>query len=87
MGLGAMCVAMLRLPMTSVLLATLLLGKDGLTVMPLVIVAVVVSYVLTLYLNPTPPSAPAPGSAPATPGAPDGPSPPGAPDTAPTGRT
>ena len=40
MGIGAMCVAMLRLPMTAVLLATLLLGAPGLTVMPLVIVAV-----------------------------------------------
>lgn len=52
MGVGAMCVAMLRLPMTSVLLATLLLGREGLTVMPLVIVAVVVAYVVTLRLTP-----------------------------------
>ncbi|WP_405836087.1 chloride channel protein [Streptomyces platensis] len=52
MGVGAMCVAMLRLPMTSVLLATLLLGKSGLTVMPLVIVAVVVAYVVALRLTP-----------------------------------
>ncbi|MEU5658481.1 chloride channel protein [Streptomyces sp. NPDC047737] len=52
MGVGAMCVAMLKLPMTSVLLATLLLGSEGITVMPLVIVAVVVSYVLTLRLDP-----------------------------------
>ncbi|MGW1094916.1 chloride channel protein [Streptomyces sp. NPDC002455] len=51
MGIGAMCVAMLRLPMTSVLLATLLLGREGITVMPLVIVAVVVSYVLVLRLE------------------------------------
>ncbi|MFD5141010.1 chloride channel protein [Streptomyces sp. NPDC058378] len=51
MGIGAMCVAMLRLPMTSVLLATLLLGREGITVMPLVIVAVVVSYVLALRLE------------------------------------
>ncbi|MFD7745953.1 chloride channel protein [Streptomyces sp. NPDC059698] len=54
MGVGAMCVAMLRLPMTSVLLATLLLGREGLTVMPLVIVAVVVAYVVTLRLTPVP---------------------------------
>ncbi len=52
MGVGAMCVAMLRLPMTSVLLATLLLGRPGLTVLPLVIVAVVVSYVTTARLTP-----------------------------------
>ncbi|WP_327365996.1 chloride channel protein [Streptomyces sp. NBC_01217] len=54
MGIGAMCVAMLKLPMTSVLLATLLLGSEGLTVMPLVIVSVVVSYVVTLRLLPPP---------------------------------
>ncbi|WP_411136387.1 chloride channel protein [Streptomyces sp. C10] len=60
MGVGAMCVAMLRLPMTSVLLATLLLGKSGLTVMPLVIVAVVVAYVVVLRLTPaTAPDTPA----------------------------
>ncbi|TXC98323.1 chloride channel protein [Streptomyces sp. ISID311] len=61
MGVGAMCVAMLKLPMTSVLLATLLLGRPGLTVMPLVIVAVVVSYVVALRLTPAAAeSAPAP---------------------------
>lgn len=54
MGVGAMCVAMLKLPMTSVLLATLLLGTQGLTVMPLVIVAVVVSFVVSLRLTPAP---------------------------------
>ncbi|MFD0426300.1 chloride channel protein [Streptomyces parvus] len=54
MGVGAMCVAMLRLPMTSVLLATLLLGKEGFTVMPLAIVAVVVAYVITVRLTPAP---------------------------------
>lgn len=54
MGIGAMCVAMLRLPMTSVLLATLLLGSPGLTVMPLVIVSVVVAYVVSLRLAPEP---------------------------------
>ncbi|OLT18842.1 Cl- channel voltage-gated family protein [Pseudonocardia sp. CNS-139] len=51
MGIGAMCVAMLRLPLTSVLLATLLLFADGLAVMPLVIVAVVVAHVLTARLT------------------------------------
>ncbi|EST38261.1 hypothetical protein N566_08405, partial [Streptomycetaceae bacterium MP113-05] len=59
MGVGAMSAAMLKLPMTSLLLATLLLGREGLTVMPLVIVAVVVSYVLTLRLTPPPTAAPA----------------------------
>ncbi|MFF7245119.1 chloride channel protein [Embleya sp. NPDC008237] len=64
MGIGAMCVAMLKLPMTSVLLATLLLGSQGLTVMPLVILAVVVSYVVSLRLTPVP-AAPAAAPLPA----------------------
>jgi chloride channel protein, CIC family len=53
LGIGAMSVVMLRLPLTSVLLATLLLGSDGLAVMPLVIVAVVVAYVASARLAPT----------------------------------
>ncbi len=53
MGIGAMCAAMLRLPMTSTLLATLLLGKDGVTVTPQVVVAVAVAFVITTIL-PTP---------------------------------
>jgi hypothetical protein len=59
MGIGAMCTVMLTLPLTSTLLATLLLGADGLAAMPLVIVAVVVAYVTTAHLTP----APAPASA------------------------
>jgi H+/Cl- antiporter ClcA len=58
MGIGGMCAAMLRLPMTSVLLATLLLLSDGLAVMPLVIVAVVVAYVVASRLSPAPTAAP-----------------------------
>ncbi|MFF3607709.1 chloride channel protein [Streptomyces sp. NPDC002463] len=54
MGIGGMSVAMLRLPLTSVLLATLLLGSQGLTVMPLVIVTVVVTYVVVIRLSPDP---------------------------------
>ncbi len=57
MGIGAMCAVMLRLPMTSVLLATLLLASDGLAVIPLVIVATVVAYVASARL--TPPEIPA----------------------------
>ena len=53
MGIGAMCCAMLRLPLTSALLATLLMGADGLQVTPQVVVAVAVSFVVTLVL-PTP---------------------------------
>ena len=63
MGIGAMSAAMLGLPMVSVLLATLLIGAEGLTVMPLVIVAVVVTYVVTAKLTP-PPSEPREGPEP-----------------------
>ena len=61
MGIGAMCVVMLRLPMTSVLLATLLLLADGLAAMPLVIVAVVVAYVVSAWFVPAPPAVATPG--------------------------
>jgi len=66
MGTGAMCTTMLGLPLTLVLLATLLLASDGIAVMPLVIVAVVVAYVLTARLAPrsAPAAGPASGSAP-----------------------
>jgi hypothetical protein len=61
---------MLRLPLTSVLLASLLLASDGLAVMPLVIVAVVVAYVASARFTPTPAPASgnttAPGRSPAT---------------------
>lgn len=60
-GIGAMSVVMLRLPMTSVLLATLLLFEDGIAVMPLVIVAVVVAHVLAAWLSPA--ASPAKGDA------------------------
>lgn len=50
MGMGAMCAAMLRLPLTSTLLATLLLGVDGVAVTPQVVVAVAVAFVITNVL-------------------------------------
>ena len=50
MGIGAMCAAMLRLPLTSTLLAVLLLGADGLSATPEIIVAVVVAFVVTNVL-------------------------------------
>lgn len=50
MGIGAMTCAMLRLPLTSVLLATLLMGADGLQITPQVVIAVVVSFVVTSVL-------------------------------------
>ena len=52
MGIGAMMVAMLGLPLTSVLIVSVFLQADGLTPMPLVIVAVVVSYVVSARLPP-----------------------------------
>jgi membrane protein implicated in regulation of membrane protease activity len=52
-----MCVTMLGFPLVSVLLATLLLASDGLQVMPLVIVAVVVAYLLRAWLSPLLPGA------------------------------
>jgi H+/Cl- antiporter ClcA len=60
MGMGAMTAAMLRLPMTAVLLTTLVLGSDGYAVMPLVIVATVVCYVTVNRLIAEPRRAPAP---------------------------
>jgi H+/Cl- antiporter ClcA len=53
-GIGAMVVGMLRLPMTAVLLVSLLLGSDGVLVMPLTIIAVVVAHVITIRLTPMP---------------------------------
>jgi len=52
-GIGAVTVAMLRLPLTAVLLTSLFLQADGLALMPLVIVAVVVSHVVTARLEVT----------------------------------
>jgi H+/Cl- antiporter ClcA len=74
-GIGAMAAALLRLPMTSVLITTLFLGSGGVTVLPLVIVGVVVSFVLTIWLfRPPAPkahaatlSAPQPASQPVAP--------------------
>jgi H+/Cl- antiporter ClcA len=57
MGVGAMAVGMLRLPLTSVLLTSLFFGSDGFAVMPLVIVAVVVSHVVSIRLTPIPAAA------------------------------
>jgi H+/Cl- antiporter ClcA len=64
MGIGTMSTVMLRLPLTSVLLAALLLHSDGLAVTPLVIVAVVVTYMVSARLAPAPAPAsqPPPGS-------------------------
>lgn len=60
MGIGALCVAMLGLPLTSVLLAVLFLSADVVALTPLVIVSVVVSYVASAHLAPAPDVAPGP---------------------------
>jgi H+/Cl- antiporter ClcA len=49
-GMGAMTSAVLRLPVASVLLPSLLLLASGVAVIPVVIVAVVVSFVVTQFL-------------------------------------
>jgi chloride channel protein, CIC family len=71
MGLGAMTAAAMKLPLTAVLLASLLLLSDAAKVMPLVIVAVVVAYVGVAHvlprLGPRPAAAPQEPSAQATP--------------------
>jgi len=59
MGIGAMTVGMLGLPLVSVLLVSLFVQTDGLQLMPMVIVAVVASYVASARLRPAPPT-PAP---------------------------
>jgi H+/Cl- antiporter ClcA len=59
MGIGAMSAVMLTLPLTSVLLATVLLFSDGVEVTPLVIVSVVVAYVAAARLAPPPEPEPA----------------------------
>jgi H+/Cl- antiporter ClcA len=73
MGLGAMSVVMLTLPLTSVLLATVLLFSDGLAVTPLVIVAVVVAYVVAARIAPvaTAPAAPGATTEPGSPQVPE----------------
>jgi H+/Cl- antiporter ClcA len=56
-GIGAMTAGMLQLPITAVLLTTLFLGTYGIKVMPVVIVAVVVAFVVSKWLA-GPPAAP-----------------------------
>ena len=63
MGVGAMSVAILRLPFTCTLLATVFFGHDGLTLAPVIIIAVVVAHVGMLRFTPPPPEPPPDGSA------------------------
>jgi H+/Cl- antiporter ClcA len=62
-GIGAMTAGMLQLPITAVLITTLFLGTDGINVMPLTIVAVVVSFVLSKWLAGPPATATVPEQA------------------------
>ena len=67
-GMGAAVVAVLRLPLSAVVLATLLTSHAGSNVEPLIIVGVVVAYIITLLLSrspkPTTAAAPRPGPTP-----------------------
>jgi H+/Cl- antiporter ClcA len=53
-GIGAMTVSMLGLPLVSVLLPSLLLAGDAVQLMPLTIVGVVTAYVVSAHLRPEP---------------------------------
>jgi hypothetical protein len=62
MGIGAMTVVMLGLPLTSVLITAIILQSDGVALVPLIIVAVVVAYVASKRLTPEPVVATSPTS-------------------------
>ncbi|HWH20086.1 MAG TPA: hypothetical protein VN671_06105, partial [Solirubrobacterales bacterium] len=69
-GMGAGAVAVLRLPLSCVVLASLLVSKSGTGASPLIIVGVVVAYLVTVGLDRTvgaagdaSPAAPTPASA------------------------
>jgi hypothetical protein len=55
-----MCSAMLRLPLTSTLIAVVLMGVDGVIVTPQVVVAVAVAFVITIVLPAPGPKTPEP---------------------------
>jgi len=58
MGIGAMTAVMLGLPLTAVLLASVFMAADGLALVPLIIVAVCIAYVVSARLTPVPPASP-----------------------------
>jgi len=64
LGVGAMTAGALKLPMTAVLLPSLLFISDALALMPVVIVAVVVAYVAAVWISPSPSSTTTPTPAP-----------------------
>ena len=72
MGVGAMVAGALKMPMTAVLLPSLLFLSDAVTLMPVVIVAVVVSYVVAVWIAPPPAAADAAAVTPAPAGATSG---------------
>ena len=63
-GMGAALVAVLRLPLSAVVIATVLTSHASSNVEPLIIVGVVVSYIVTLLLARTPSRAEAAAAAP-----------------------
>ena len=65
MGVGAMTAGALKLPLTAVLLPSLLFPTDALQLMPVVIVAVVVSYVTAVWISPSSDATPTPSPEPA----------------------
>jgi len=56
MGIGAMTAVMLGLPFTAALLASVFMAADGLALVPLIIVAVCVAYVVSARFVPLPPA-------------------------------
>ena len=56
-GMGAAIAAVLRLPLTAIVLATLLTANAGIRHEALIIVGVVVSYLVTLVISPPAPAA------------------------------
>jgi H+/Cl- antiporter ClcA len=61
-GIGAATVAILRLPLSAVVLAFVLTSQSGPGATPLIIVGVVVAYLVTLALPSPPPPEPAPAA-------------------------
>ena len=61
-GIGAATAAALRLPLTAVVLATVLSAQPAAGAAPLVIVGVVVAYMVTLKLPSPPPAQPEPAT-------------------------
>ena len=66
MGVGAMTAAALKMPLTAALLPSILFASDAANLVPLVIVAVVVSYVLSVRISPNPADPPAQDAHPAS---------------------